>query len=135
MPVFPGHRKKQMNQVLTSAQFGQKRTNQLITSRDALGVSLPEVDLLGRASAILAVGNSEYAVSRLQSPLLCRKDAARYLGIATQTLASWACSRKINLPFVKIGCKVLYRKSDLDDFIAANMHNVTTMVLTETRRG
>lgn len=57
-------------------------------------------------------------------PLLCRKDAARYLGVAPQTLAQWACSRSVSLPFVKIGRKVMYRRADLDAFIAANTHGV-----------
>jgi hypothetical protein len=57
------------------------------------------------------------------SPLLCRQDAASYLGVLPQTLAQWACSRRVLLPFVKIGRKkVMYRRSDLDAFIAANVH-------------
>lgn len=56
------------------------------------------------------------------TPLLCRKDAARYLGVEPQTLAQWACSGKMALPYVKIGRKVAYRKVDIDAFITANTH-------------
>jgi excisionase family DNA binding protein len=54
-------------------------------------------------------------------PLLTRKDAARYLGFAPQTLAQWACSGKYDLPFIKVGRSVKYRTSDLDTFIEASV--------------
>lgn len=54
------------------------------------------------------------------SPLMSRKDAARYLGLAQQTLAQWACSGRVQLPMVKVGRKAQYKKTDLDTFISAN---------------
>lgn len=48
---------------------------------------------------------------------LTRKEAAEYLGITTRTLAVWACVKRYNLPYVKIGRLVKYRRSDLDIFI------------------
>jgi len=49
--------------------------------------------------------------------LLKRPQAAAYLGLATQTLAKWACTGKY-LPLVKLGNRaVRYRQSDLDKFI------------------
>ncbi|MFZ6772436.1 helix-turn-helix domain-containing protein [Undibacterium sp. SXout7W] len=60
-------------------------------------------------------------LSSIVSPLLCRKEAARYLGIATQTLAQWACNRRVPIQFVKIGRKAMYKKADLDDLIEANL--------------
>lgn len=56
------------------------------------------------------------------SPLVSRKEAARYLGLAPQTLAQWACSGRRSLPMVKVGRKAQYRKADLDAFIVANTH-------------
>ena len=53
--------------------------------------------------------------------LFSRKEAARYLVIAPQTLAVWACTGRYNLPYIKIGHRVRYRKSDLNEFIARNL--------------
>ena len=47
-----------------------------------------------------------------------RKEAANYLGITDGTLAVWACTGRYNLPYVKIGRLVKYRKTDLDAFIS-----------------
>lgn len=53
-----------------------------------------------------------------QSELLTREQAAEYLGVTPQTLAIWACVKRYNLPYVKIGRLVKYRLPDLDAFIA-----------------
>jgi excisionase family DNA binding protein len=55
------------------------------------------------------------------SPLVSRKEAAKQLGIAPQTLAQWACSGRYNLPYVKVGRSAKYRKVDIDNFIEANV--------------
>lgn len=52
------------------------------------------------------------------SPLLTRKQAAEYLGVETDTLHNWACTRRYNLPFIKVGRLCKYRKEDLDAFLA-----------------
>ena len=49
--------------------------------------------------------------------LLTREQAAEYLGIAPQTLAVWATTKRYNLPFIKVGRCVRYRRSDLDRFL------------------
>jgi len=49
--------------------------------------------------------------------LLTRTEASDYLGIKSQTLAVWASTGRYDLPFIKIGRKVLYRKEDLDQFL------------------
>lgn len=49
--------------------------------------------------------------------LLTRQEAAEYLGITSRTLAVWACVKRYNLPYIKIGRLVKYRRSDLDEFI------------------
>ncbi len=49
--------------------------------------------------------------------LLTRKEAAVYLGIAEMTLSIWKSTGRYNLPVVKIGRLVRYKKSDLDAFI------------------
>ncbi|NJL71925.1 MAG: helix-turn-helix domain-containing protein [Candidatus Competibacteraceae bacterium] len=55
--------------------------------------------------------------------LLSRKEAASYLGVAEQTLAIWKCTRRYNLPCVKVGRLVKYRRADLDKFIADNLQS------------
>ncbi len=49
--------------------------------------------------------------------LLTRKEAAAYLGIAEMTLSIWKSTGRYNLPVVKVGRLVRYKKSDLDAFI------------------
>lgn len=55
--------------------------------------------------------------------LLSRREAAAYLGVAEQTLAIWKCTKRQELPYVKIGKLVKYRRSDLDEFIAKNLRS------------
>lgn len=54
----------------------------------------------------------------LDKKLLTRFEAAEYLGVTEKTLAVWACVKRYNLPYVKIGRLAKYRRSDLDAFIA-----------------
>ena len=56
-----------------------------------------------------------------RSELLSRAEAAAYLGVAKQTLAIWACTKRYELNYVKIGRLVKYRRADLDKFIADNL--------------
>lgn len=51
------------------------------------------------------------------SELLSREQAAAYLGVAVQTLAIWKCTNRYDLPFVKVGRLVKYKRTDLDAFI------------------
>lgn len=55
------------------------------------------------------------------SPLMSRNEAADYIGVRPQTLASWACNGRYGLPMVKIGRYAKYRKIDLDRFIEINL--------------
>lgn len=49
--------------------------------------------------------------------LLTRRQAARYLGIAEGTLRVWAHNKRYKLPYRKVGRRVQYTKTDLDNFI------------------
>lgn len=49
--------------------------------------------------------------------LLSRREAAAFLGILEQTLAVWACTKRYNLPVVKVGRLCKYRRSDLERFV------------------
>lgn len=50
--------------------------------------------------------------------LITSKQAAAILGIAHQTLAVWRCKQLHNLPWAKIGRKVMYDKNEVLGFIA-----------------
>lgn len=64
--------------------------------------------------------NVPSGVTPIHSGLLSRREAALYLGVAEKTLAIWKCTGRVQLPFVKIGRFIKYKKSDLDAFIATN---------------
>lgn len=49
--------------------------------------------------------------------LLSRNEAAKYLGVKSQTLAVWACTRRYSLPFVKVGRLAKYKLEDLNNFL------------------
>jgi excisionase family DNA binding protein len=59
-------------------------------------------------------------VKSAASDLLSRQQAADYLGVAVHTLAIWKCTRRHDLPYVKIGRLVKYKRSELDAFISKN---------------
>ena len=54
-----------------------------------------------------------------ESDRLSRKEAAAYLGVSPNTLEVWACTKRYNLKYVKVGRKVFYRRSTLDAFITS----------------
>lgn len=43
--------------------------------------------------------------------------AAKYLGMSRGTLAVWRAEKRYKLPYIKIGGRVFYRKSALDEWI------------------
>jgi len=49
--------------------------------------------------------------------LLSDKEASIHLGLADGTLAVWRCNGRYNIPFIKVGAKVRYRRSDLDAWL------------------
>lgn len=58
-------------------------------------------------------------MKRLLSPV----EAAEILGTTAQTLAVWRCTGRQNLPYVKVGRKVLYREEDIQSFIEARIQD------------
>lgn len=48
--------------------------------------------------------------------LFTRREAAKYLGLRPQTLAKWAMDGS-NVPFIRVGRSVRYRRSDLEEFL------------------
>lgn len=54
-----------------------------------------------------------------KSELFTPEQAADYLGVTAKTLAVWRCVGRYNIPFVKVGRLVKYRRSELDAFLAS----------------
>lgn len=52
-----------------------------------------------------------------ETKLLTRKEAAAYIGIAEHTLDVWRYAGKHNIPYIKVGRLVKYRKDALDEFL------------------
>lgn len=48
---------------------------------------------------------------------MSRREAADYLGLRVSTLAADVTTKRLGLPYVKLGSRVYYRRSDLDHFI------------------
>lgn len=52
-----------------------------------------------------------------QSDRLTRPEAAQYLGLKPTTLEADVVFRRLNIPFYRIGSRVFYRRSDLDQWL------------------
>lgn len=52
--------------------------------------------------------------------LLNRKQVAEMLGVSVHTLAVWACTKRYDLPFVKVGRLAKYNPDDVAAYIARN---------------
>lgn len=51
--------------------------------------------------------------------LISPKETAQILGVSVETLSQWRHHKRYNLPYVKSGSRVRYRKEDIEAFIAA----------------
>lgn len=54
--------------------------------------------------------------------LLTPPEAALYIGVTVRTLSVWRCVGRYNIPFIKVGRLVKYRKSALDAFLDSRTH-------------
>ncbi len=52
-----------------------------------------------------------------KSPLFGNAAAADYLGVEPQTLEVWRCTKRYEIPYIKVGRLVKYRQRDLDDWL------------------
>lgn len=59
--------------------------------------------------------------ANIETMLLTREQAARYLGMKPQTLAVWVTRQVDGPPYAKLGRSVRYRKCDLDAWIERNV--------------
>lgn len=60
----------------------------------------------------------------MNANLVPPKEAANYLHVKDSTLAAWRSEGRYNLPFVKVGRRVFYRREDLDAFLMSRTHTV-----------
>lgn len=58
-------------------------------------------------------------------PLLSRSEAAIFLNVSRGTLAKWSQRGREQVPVIRLGGKVLYRESDLVDFVERHRHVCT----------
>ena len=57
--------------------------------------------------------------------LINPSDAADILGVVKGTLAVWRSTGRYNLPYVKIGSRVMYRLTDIQAFIEERLRDHT----------
>ena len=58
-------------------------------------------------------------IARASKELLDEKAAAAVLDVTPGTLSVWRCTGRYALPFLKVGRKVRYRRSDLEQWLEA----------------
>ena len=56
-------------------------------------------------------------------PMVNTKRAAELLGVSVMTLAQWRHHKRYQLPYVKIGNRVMYKVSDLGKLIDSRTHS------------
>ncbi len=61
--------------------------------------------------------------TKLDLGLISEETAAQALGVSEKTLQNWRHSKRVALPFIKLGGTVRYRGSDLESFIRRQTRN------------
>lgn len=59
------------------------------------------------------------ALFQPQTNLFGNEAAAAYLGVTPRTLEVWRCTRRQQIPYIKVGRLVKYRQTALDTWLAA----------------
>jgi len=65
---------------------------------------------------------SEFKTNNGHTRLLKPTETGEMLGLSTATLATWRCTQRYDLPYVKIGKNVMYRLEDVEQFILDNLN-------------
>ena len=52
-------------------------------------------------------------------PMLSPKQVSEYTGVPVTTLAIWRCTGRVNIPYVKVGRAVRYRREDIETYLAS----------------
>lgn len=61
-------------------------------------------------------------IIQLTKDLLTEREAAEFLDVSPGTLPVWRSTGRYTLPFIKIGHKVRYRRSDLERWLESRTH-------------
>jgi len=61
--------------------------------------------------------NTINLITAKNSELLSTHQASLYIGVSPGTLEVWRCTKRYQIPFIKVGRLVRYRKSELDNFL------------------
>ena len=56
--------------------------------------------------------------------LLTPEQVAECLGVSVETLNVWRCTKRYNLPYVKAGRLVRYRRTDVEAFVTSRLQGV-----------
>lgn len=59
------------------------------------------------------------AILNTQSNLFDTEQAAAHIGVTASTLTVWRCVKRYDIPYIKVGRLVKYRKIDLDAWLEA----------------
>jgi len=65
------------------------------------------------------------ALLQPQSNLFDNDAAAAYLGVTPRTLEVWRCTKRHQIPYIKVGRLVKYRQTVLDTWLAAQTVGAT----------
>lgn len=65
----------------------------------------------------MQLNHSSFAPENSHFKLLSQAEAAKLLGLAPETLSVWRCTKRYNLPYIKVGRLVKYREADLMAFV------------------
>lgn len=63
--------------------------------------------------------------------LLTPTEVADHLGVTVGTLSVWRCNGRYDLPYVKIGRRVMYRLEDVSSFIESRMYHHSGLAMEE----
>ncbi|WP_299569720.1 helix-turn-helix domain-containing protein [uncultured Shewanella sp.] len=57
--------------------------------------------------------------------LLTPTQVSEFLGVTTGTLSVWRCTGRYPLSFIKVGRRVMYRQSDVENFVNGRVYEHT----------
>ena len=73
--------------------------------------------------------NAIAAILKHQStdPLFTPPEAAAYIGVTENTLSVWRCVGRYEIPFIKVGRLVRYKRTDLEAWISSRTRLTSTL--------
>lgn len=80
--------------------------------------------MIHKSKQLSLIAHCADALSPSDDLLFTRSQAAQYLKLSPATLATWACTHRHDIPYIKLGRSVRYRKADLDQFLERNKQHI-----------